>query len=313
MDLELCVLERRLVAESVVELTLSRPDGGNLPSWEPGAHIDLHVGDYVRQYSLTGLDCAPDRWTVSVLREPASRGGSEFVHKYLTEGSRVTTAGPRNHFSFDPGDGAVLFVAGGIGITPLLPMLTRADAIGVDWRLVYLGRSRTGMAYIDDLAKYGDRVEIRPDDEYGIVDVATLIARTDPGTSVYTCGPEGLLCALETVCVAPETRRSLKLERFVPKVVETEGPELDFEVEFAQSGVVVVVPADRSILQVAEDVGVDIISSCSEGTCGTCETPVLDGTPDHRDSVLSVEEQESGTTIMPCVSRCKSARLVLDA
>ncbi|WP_232622191.1 PDR/VanB family oxidoreductase [Rhodococcus rhodochrous] len=230
----------------------------------------------------------------------------------MTEGSRVVVSGPRNHFPFDPAEDAVLFIAGGIGITPLLPMIACADERGVDWQLVYLGRSRTGMAYTDALAKYGDRVRIRPDDEYGISDVAALIRDTDPGTEVYTCGPESLLCAVESVCAAPETRRSLKLERFVPKVIDTDGPDREFEVEFAQSGVTAIVPADRSILQVAEDVGVDIISSCSEGTCGTCETPVLDGTPEHRDSVLTTEEQESGTTIMPCVSRCRSARLVLD-
>lgn len=312
MDLELCVVARRLVADSVVELTLALPDGGDLPGWEPGAHIDLHVGELVRQYSLTGLEIVPDKWNVSVLREPSSRGGSDYIHDHLVVGSRVASAGPRNHFAFRPGAGGVLFVAGGIGITPLLPMIARADEAGADWRLVYLGRARTGMAYIDDLAKYGDRVEIRPDDEYGIPDVAALISATAPGTSVYTCGPEGLLSALESVCASTETPRPLCLERFVPKVVEADGPDSEFEVEFAQSGLTVVVPVNHSILQVAEDSGVDIISSCSEGTCGTCETPVLDGTPDHRDSVLTADEQESGTTMMPCVSRSRTPKLVLD-
>ncbi|WP_420750821.1 PDR/VanB family oxidoreductase [Rhodococcus sp. O3] len=312
MDLELCVVARRLVADSVVELTLALPEGGDLPCWEPGAHIDLHVGDLVRQYSLTGLETTPDTWTVAVLREPNSRGGSDYIHDRLVEDSRVVSAGPRNHFAFRPGNGGVLFVAGGIGITPLLPMIARADEAGTDWRLVYLGRARTGMAYIDDLVKYGDRVEVRPDDEYGLPDVAALIAATAPDTSIYACGPEGLLSALESVCSSAESPRPLRLERFVPKVVETDGPENEFEVEFAQSGLTVLVPANRSILQIAEEAGVVIISSCSEGTCGTCETAVLDGTPDHRDSVLTADEQESGMTIMPCVSRSRTPKLVLD-
>jgi ferredoxin-NADP reductase len=312
MDLELRVDQRWTVADGIVELTLVHPDGGALPRWEAGAHIDVRLGDLLRQYSLTGLEARDDRWRVSILREPDSRGGSRYAHDCLREGATVRVSLPRNHFRLDAQAPRVLFVAGGIGITPILPMITHLEAAGTPWSLFYCGRSRTSMAYLDELAKLGDRVSIRPDDEFGIPDLGGVVSETDPDTVVYSCGPEGLLSALEICCAHPTHTRTLRVERFVPKVVELTAPDHEFEVEFAQSGVTVTVPAGRSILEVADETGVDIISSCSEGTCGTCETPVLEGVPDHRDSVLTAEEQQSCSTMMPCVSRAKSPRLVLD-
>ncbi|MFC9555205.1 PDR/VanB family oxidoreductase [Rhodococcus sp. NPDC056960] len=312
MDLELRVDQRCTVADGIIELTLVRPDGDVLPPWEAGAHIDLELGDLLRQYSLTGLEARDDRWRVSILREPDSRGGSRYAHDSLQEGATVHVSVPRNHFRLDAKAPQVLFVAGGIGITPILPMIAQLEAAGTPWSLFYCGRSRTSMAYLDELAKLGDRVSIRPDDEFGIPDLDSVVSATDADAVVYSCGPEGLLSALEICCAHPIHTRTLHVERFVPKVVELTEPNHDFEVEFAQSGVTVTVPAGRSILEVADETGVDIISSCSEGTCGTCETPVLEGVPDHRDSVLTTEEQASCTTMMPCVSRAKSPRLVLD-
>lgn len=313
MDLELRVVRRRAAADEIVELTLAPPDGGPLPGWEPGAHIDLEVGDVVRQYSLTGLDATADRWTVSVLREQHGRGGSRYVHERVVQGVTVRASTPRNHFELKAGTSSVLFVAGGIGITPVLPMIAQLERDGRDWNLFYCGRSRQSMAYCDELARFGDRVTFWADDERGVPDLATLVAKTDTETVVYACGPGGLLAALETVCACPENKRVLRVEHFVPKESAAEGACHEFEVEFAQSGVTATVPADRSILAVAEELGVDILSSCAEGTCGTCETPVLGGTPDHRDSVLSEEERAGCATIMPCVSRALSARLTLDA
>ncbi|MGV0835118.1 PDR/VanB family oxidoreductase [Mycolicibacterium thermoresistibile] len=311
MDLELHVVQKRTIADQIVELVLADPNGGALPEWTPGAHIDLQLGDQVRQYSLTGLEASPDRWVVCVLREPNSRGGSKFVHDQVAEGSSIWVSLPRNHFPLRTDAEHILFVAGGIGVTPMLPMISELEQAERSWSLVYCGRSRTSMAYLDELAKFGDRVMVRPDDEYGAPSLVDLIEPTAPDTVVYTCGPEGMLSALETICADPAHPRTLVLERFVPKVYDTDGDSA-FEVEFAQSGVTVTVPADRSILEVAEEVGVDILMSCSEGTCGTCESPVLEGIPEHRDSVLTEEERESGTTLMPCVSRARSARLVLD-
>ncbi|WP_040796410.1 PDR/VanB family oxidoreductase [Nocardia higoensis] len=313
MDLELRVVQRRLIADGIVELGLERPGGGALPAWEPGAHIDLELGDLVRQYSLTGLGATGPRWTVSILLEPNSRGGSKYAHAAIAEGDTIRVSLPRNHFQLTTDAPSVQFVAGGIGITPLLPMIAELERAGTPWRLFYCGRSRASMAYLDELAAFGDRVRIHPDDEFGIPDLRTLLTGTDADTVVYSCGPEGLLAALETHCADPAHRRTLRLERFVPKVVERDEPDGEFEVEFATSGITVTVAADRTILEAAEEAGVDIVSSCAEGTCGTCETPVLSGVVDHRDSVLSDEERESNTTIMPCVSRARCARLVLDA
>ncbi|WP_040841726.1 PDR/VanB family oxidoreductase [Nocardia brevicatena] len=313
MDLELRVVQRRIIADGIVELTLARPDGGVLPPWDAGAHIDLELGDLVRQYSLTGLAATDDRWTVSILLEPDGRGGSRYAHTFVAEGGSVRVSLPRNHFRLDTDAPAVLFVAGGIGITPLLPMIVALERAGTPWGLFYCGRSRTSMAYLDELAKFGDRVRIRPDDEYGIPDLAALVSATDPATVVHSCGPEGMLSALESCCADPAHTRTLRLERFVPKPVERDQPDAAFDVEFARSGITLTVAADRSILEAAEEAGIDILSSCGEGTCGTCETSVLDGVPDHRDSVLTDDERASGATMMPCVSRAKGTRLVLDA
>jgi len=313
MDLELRVVQRRLIADGIVELGLERSGGGALPGWAPGAHIDLELGDLVRQYSLTGFGDTESRWTVSILLEPDSRGGSEYAHAAIAEGDTVRVSLPRNHFALGMDAPSVQFVAGGIGITPLLPMITELEKAGTPWRLFYCGRSRTSMAYLDELAAFGDRVRIRPDDEFGLPDLGALLAGTAADTVVYSCGPEGLLSALEGHCADPAHPRALRLERFAPKVVERDEPDGEFEVEFATSGITVTVAADRSILEVAEEAGIDLLSSCAEGTCGTCETPVLAGVVDHRDSVLSDEERESDTTIMPCVSRALCARLVLDA
>ncbi|MGX7732694.1 PDR/VanB family oxidoreductase [Rhodococcus sp. 2H158] len=312
MDLELHVFQRRSVADGIVELTLVHPDGCALPRWDAGAHVDLELGGMLRQYSLTGLEIRDDRWVVSILRERDGRGGSRYAHERLPERSSVRVSLPRNHFGLEPEAPRVLFVAGGIGITPILPMIRQLEAAGTPWDLFYCGRSRTSMAYLDELAKFGDRVLIRPDDEFGIPDLGLLVAETAIDTVVYSCGPESMLSALETCCAEAAPPRRLRVERFVPKLVEPTEPDHGFEVEFAQSGVTVTVPVGRSILEVAGEYGVDIISSCSEGTCGTCETPVLEGVPDHRDSVLTQEEQASCATMMPCVSRARSARLVLD-
>jgi ferredoxin len=166
------------------------------------------------------------------------------------------------------------------------------------------------MAFVDELAGYGDRVVLRPEDEYGLLDLATILA-PQPGTAVYSCGPEALLQAVEQQCAAWPPG-SLHVERFAAKPVDERAEATTFEVVCQRSGITVTVPADRSILDVVQDAGVNALSSCLEGVCGTCETPVVEGTPDHRDSLLSDEEKEAGDYMMICVSRAKSSRLVLD-
>jgi ferredoxin-NADP reductase len=298
-------------AEDVVELTLAHPGGHPLPGWTPGAHVDVVLdGETARQYSLCGSPADPSTYRVAVLLAPDTRGGSKRVHELAT-GATVRIRGPRNHFPLVAAP-RYLFVAGGIGITPLLPMIEEADAAGADWQLHYGGRTRSSMAYLDRLEQYGDRVTVVPQDEAGLLDLATILGTPDPRTLVYSCGPEPLLQAVEERC-STWPPGALHLERFSPKVVEREGTDTAFELVLQRSGITTTVPEDKSVLQAMRDSGVSVLASCMEGTCGTCETEVVEGEIDHRDSVLDPDEQESGEVMMVCVSRCRGARLVLDA
>jgi ferredoxin-NADP reductase len=309
---ELVVEKVERVADAVVALTLVDPDGGSLPPWTPGAHVDLQLGDLVRQYSLCGDPGDSRSYTVAVLREPESRGGSAFVHDKLVAGGRVLVRGPRNHFALVSAPRYV-FIAGGIGVTPMLPMIAEAEATGADWHLWYRGRARSGMAYADALAGYGERVTLLPGDETGPLDLASVLAEPAEGTAIYVCGPERLLAGCEEICSSSWPASALHLERFAAKDIEApEGGEREFELELAASGVTLTVPVDRSVFQVIEDAGISVLGSCHEGICGTCEAIVLEGDVDHRDSVLNESERAANDAMMVCVSRCFSDRLALD-
>jgi ferredoxin-NADP reductase len=310
--LSLVVDRKEPVAAGVVRLVLRDPEGVDLPAWEPGAHIDLVLGDdLVRQYSLCGDPKDAKTYEVAVLREIAGRGGSVHVHDVLAENSTVDVRGPRNHFSLVDSQ-RYLFIAGGIGVTPLLPMMAAVAGRGADWQMVYGGRSRKSMAFWEELeAAYPGKVQVWPEDELGLIDLQTLLAEAHPELKVYCCGPGPLLNAVEEVCRSwPDG--ALRTERFAPKAGASEGPRESFEVELAQSGQTLTVPPDRSILDVLEEADVYILSSCRDGTCGTCETAVLSGIPDHRDSVLSESEQAANDVMMVCVSRARCPKLVLD-
>lgn len=305
------VTDKTEIATGVVALTLAREDGGELPGWAPGAHVDLHLpGELVRQFSLCGDPGERRSWRVAVLREPDGRGGSACVHDLVGTGDELTVTGPRNHFALVDAAG-YRFIAGGIGITPLLPMIAAARARGVDWRLLYGGRTRASMAFLDELGPLGDAVTVRPQDEFGLLDLDPVLAHPEPGVAVYCCGPEPLLRAVEQRCAAwPEG--ALHVERFAPIEPDPDATDSAFEVELAGSGRCVAVPAGVSVLAALEAAGLSVLSSCQEGTCGTCETGVLDGVPDHRDSVLTKAEQAAGDVMMICVSRSRTPRLVLD-
>jgi ferredoxin-NADP reductase len=247
---------------------------------------------------------------VGILRDPNGRGGSLHVHDRLQVGDVVRIRGPRNNFALAPSR-RYLFIAGGIGITPILVMVAAAEAAGADWRLVYGGRQRASMAFLDELARYGDRVTICPQDETGLLDLDPLLGTPQDDTLVYCCGPEPLLNAVEQRC-AGWPRRTLHVERFSAKPLAAPARAEAFEVVLARSELTLTVPPDRSILGVVEEAGIGVLSSCAEGTCGTCETAVLEGEPDHRDSVLDEDERRTGACMMICVSRACSSRLVLD-
>jgi ferredoxin-NADP reductase len=311
---ELVVRRRSIPAEGVVLLDLAHPGGEDLPPWEPGAHIDLMLADgLIRQYSLCGDPAESGIWRVGVLLDPNSRGGSRFVHDQLAEGASVRVRGPRNHFPLVEAP-RYRFIAGGIGITPIAAMLEAAERDGHDWTLLYGGRTRASMAFAEHLLeRYPDRVTVWPLDECGLLDLAALLKEPDESTLVYCCGPEPLLNAVEENCVgwAPG---ALHVERFAAKAVTADAEESleRIEVVCQRSGTTVEVGPDKSILDALEEADIPIMASCYEGVCGTCEARVLDGTPDHRDSMLSEAEKAAGEVMLVCVSRSRTERLVLD-
>jgi ferredoxin-NADP reductase len=298
-------------AVGVLSVELVEPDGQDLPAWEPGSHLDLHLpGGLSRQYSLSGDPSDRSRYRLGILRESAGRGGSAYVHDTLRPGDEVDFGGPRNHFRLEPAS-AYVFVAGGIGITPILPMLADATAAGVEWTLLYGGRTAASMAFTGELAAYGDRVTLWPQDRHGLLDLDRLLGTPRVDTLVYACGPEPLLAAVEQRMTAWPAG-ALHLERFAAPVVERDpADEHAVEVVLAESGRTVLVPPDRSVLEVLLEDGVDVLHDCQEGICGSCEVKVIEGEVDHRDHVLSEPERAANGCMMVCVSRACGPRLVL--
>lgn len=305
------VVSRAAASDGVVTLELAAPDGRRLPDWAPGAHVDLVLPNGVtRQYSLCG-----DRWDahtyrIGVLREPDGRGGSAYVHDRLDVGDVVGLGGPRNNFALVPAQ-RYLFVAGGIGITPLLPMIQQAELLDADWQLLYGGRTRSSMAFCDELTRHGDRVHIVPQDEHGLLDLAGFVGEPRPDTRVYACGPAPLLAALADA-TADRPAHTVRTERFVAADAGAPARDTPFEVELARRGVTVTVGPGRTVLDAVTGAGADVLSSCRQGTCGTCETAVLAGDPDHRDSVLDDDARSAGDCMLVCVSRSRGDRLTLD-
>jgi ferredoxin-NADP reductase len=314
--LDLRVTEVTWEADGVIGIRLRDRDGRDLPPWTPGAHLEVVLpSGLVRHYSLCSDPADRTSYKIAVLREEGGRGGSAEMHDLPLVGRFLKIRGPRNHFALVP-DTPLVLIAGGIGITPIVSMLMSLPP-GADWQLYYLGRSRGTMAFVDQLvALGGERVHLAPKDEVGRFEVGPVLEDLVPGTSVYCCGPPSLLEAVEH---AVSTREDVAVysERFVPAeargVPGGENPhDSSFDVELRRSDVVLTVPPDRSVLSVVRDVIPDVPYSCEEGYCGSCETRVLSGQPDHRDDILSEQERAANDTMFICVSRACSRRLVLD-
>ncbi|MFF5441344.1 PDR/VanB family oxidoreductase [Streptomyces achromogenes] len=290
------------IADGVVRLRL---EGPGLPRWEPGAHVDLVLpSGLVRQYSLCGDPADTSAYTLATRLVADGRGGSREVHEQLAEGMELEVRGPRNRFPLVAAP-AYVFVAGGIGITPILPML-RALPDGTEWRLLYGGRTRASMPFLDEVAKLaGDRLTVVAEDEDGRPDLAALFAGTAEGTAVYCCGPEGLMAAVERALPEGAT---LHLERFAPGTAA--GADAAFEVELRRSGRTVTVPAGSSVLAAVRRELPGTAYSCEQGFCGTCQQRVLEGEVEHRDELLTDAERHDSMLI--CVSRARGDRLVLD-
>lgn len=312
----LLVRQTTFEADRVLSLTLVDPAGKELPEWQPGAHIDVVLpSGLIRQYSLCSDPLDRLAYRVAVLLEESSRGGSREVHSTALTGKTLEVRGPRNHFRLVDGE-RYLLLAGGIGVTPLAAMARQLELAAKPWRLVYGGRSAKAMAFCRDLAGYGDgKVDFYFEDVVGYPDLRAIVAGEDPSTEIYACGPAGMLRAVEECCEELGRQERLHLERFTaaprPDAAVPEGGTR-FRVELRRSGLTVDVDETETLLAAIRRVFPDVLSSCEEGYCGTCETKVLGGIPDHHDQILSESERAANDTMMICVGRSRSAELVLD-
>ena len=309
IDVRLTAIRYAALDTNLYELTSL--DGKPLPGYEPGAHIDLHLPNgVVRQYSLLEAEPDPTRYTIGVKRDPASRGGSRYVHDELRVGRPLKIGAPRNNFPLVENAGHVILFAGGIGITPIWCMVQRLAKLERSWRLYYACRSRSDMAFLQALESMASSQFHFDDEAEGkFLDIEAIVAGAPKDAHLYCCGPTPMLKAFEAA-TANWPRNQTHIEYFTPKQVpaKTGG----FVVELARSGKEFVIPEGKSILQVLLDAGVDVDYSCELGICGACEQRVISGEPEHRDAILTEEEQASNTKVMICCAGCKSERLVLD-
>ncbi len=311
------------LADGICGLELVAADGGALPAFSAGAHVDLHLGPgLVRPYSLCNDPAETHRYRLGVLREPASRGGSAAVHERLAVGDTLSISRPRNLFALaEPlAQGRHRLLAGGIGITPLLAMAQVLHRAGADFRFHVAARTAARLAFREELARapWSGRVTLHLDDgpEPQRLDLAALLADRRPDDHLYLCGPAGMLAAARDAANAALWPAShVHVESFgaaVPEPGKSGSPAGSFELELARSGRVIVVAPDQTALQALHAAGCELPSSCEQGICGTCLTPVLSGIPDHRDHYLEPDEQAANDQFLPCCSRARSPRLVVD-
>lgn len=313
--LEVVILRRTVEAEGIVSLELASADGAALPPFEAGAHIDVHAAPgVIRQYSLCNDPAETHRYVLAVLLDPQSRGGSSAVHATFREGQRIRIGLPRNNFPLVEGAGRSVLVAGGIGITPLLAMAYRLHALGAEFEIRYCSRTRSRTAFLDPLAAapFAGRVVLHLDDgpEEQRFAAPTCLPSPAADDHLYVCGPAGFM---DAVCAGARAlgwaEENLHLEHFGAAVDSTGG---GFTVRAARSGVTVEVAEGETIAEALERAGVDVLTSCEQGVCGVCLTPVLEGEPDHRDVYQTAEEKASNEHMTICCSRSRSKVLVLD-
>jgi tetrachlorobenzoquinone reductase len=289
-----------------------RPDGQPLPPYDPGAHIDVHLPNgVVRQYSLVLPAHGPAlSYTLGVKRDPASRGGSRYVHDDLRVGRTLKISAPRNNFPLREDASHVILFAGGIGITPIWCMVQRLAKLGRSWQLYYACRSRADTTFLNSLERLaGSQFHFDDESAGKFLDIAAIVAQAPKDTHLYCCGPTPMLNAFEAA-TASWPREQVHIEYFTPK--QEPDKKGGFVVELARSGQEFVIPEGKSILEVLLDAGIDVDYSCELGICGACEQRVISGEPEHRDAILTEEEQASNTKVMICCAGCKSDRLVLD-
>ena len=306
------------VADDVVRLRLNPRGGNTLPQWAPGAHLELRLpSGRLRQYSLCGRPADRQTYEIAVLREQNGRGGSVEIHDEIQVGSILPVRGPRNHFPLIEAD-RYLFLAGGIGVTPMLAMARQASELGKPVRFVYGGRSKAAMAFIEDLqALSGVDLVLVPQDTDGMPNLAAELGAIDVGTGIYCCGPSPMIAAVEETAAVLGCEDQVHVERFeisdeMEALLNASTDNKPFVAVLARSNIEVEVPANRRLIEVLRDVGLSVDFDCEKGICGSCETRVLDGELEHRDFVLSKRERDEGKSMMICVSRACSDKLVLD-
>lgn len=314
--LTLTVADTAAEAEGICRLTLTAPGGGPLPAWTAGAHVEVALPNgETRPYSLVDLDGTaenPQTWVLAVLREAESRGGSAYIHS-LKPGDNVRVSVPKNSFGLAKTPEPAMLIAGGIGITPILSMARSLRDQGHPYRLIYATRSATTMAFGAHLRDtHGPALSLHHDDtEGGPLPLAPLMATAAPGTHVYICGPRAMIEAARAAASAA----GIAAAQVHVELFESAAPQLGdqpFEVELASTGQVFTIPPGKTIIDVLEAEGIDLMYDCQRGDCGICQTDVLDGTPDHRDVVLTEAEKAAGNIMQICVSRAVSPRLKLD-
>jgi len=311
------IASKTLETPDICLLELARIDGGTLPAFSAGAHINLYLpGEIIRQYSLCNNPEESHRYQIAVLRDPESRGGSTTIHDRLNEGDEITIGEPRNLFPLDHKATRYLLIAGGIGITPILCLAERLCHMGKEFELHYCTRTSGETAFRERIlaSDFSDRVRFHHsrDANSNRLDTNELLATPDTGTHLYVCGPNPFMAhILDTARKHgwPESR--LHREFFAAEALDHEG-DTSFEVELASSGAVIRIPENRSALEVLLEHDIDIPFACEEGICGTCATRVLGGEPDHRDAFMTPEEHAANEEFAPCCSRARSNRLVLD-
>lgn len=304
-------------AQDICSLELVDLSGAPLPAFSAGAHIDVHLPDgLTRQYSLCNAPDERHRYMLGVLRDPASRGGSNMMHDGVREGDTLCISAPKNHFTLDERAKHSILLAGGIGITPILCMAERLHAIGASFDMHYYTRARARTAFCARIEESGFADRVRFHFDAGEVaqklDLNVLFDTLQPGIHLYVCGPKGYM---DMVLGGARERgwpeEQLHFEFFANAVA----PSVDdqsFQVKLARSGRLIAVAADQTVVAALAEAGIEISTSCEQGVCGTCLTRVLEGEPDHKDMYLSPDEQASNDQFLPCCSRSKSRVLVLD-
>lgn len=311
------VARKAVEATDICSFELVAADGTPLPGFSAGSHIDVHLpGGVTRQYSLCNDSQETHRYMLGVLRDPASRGGSQAMHDTVHEGDLLDISAPKNHFALAAHASRSLLLAGGIGITPILCMAERLAATGAPFEMHYCSRTRERTAFYQRIqaASFADQVQIHLDDGPAEQKLAlpALLATPQVGVHLYVCGPKGFMDAvLQTARASGWPEAQLHYEFFSAEVQKS-ADDASFDVKLASSGRVVRVAADQTVVKALALAGVDVPMSCEQGVCGTCLTRVLEGVPDHKDMYLTPEEQAANDQFTPCCSRSKSALLVLD-